>query len=266
MNNSKATPVFVILLVIAAFLVGSFWTKIQYLEGGKGNSTQTPQPVAQQQQQQPQQPVVKIEQVKDAFSKSKIKFGDANSKLVIVEISDPSCPYCQVAAGKNGALNKQIGNQFVLIADGGTYVAPVPEIKKLVDGGKASFTYVYFPGHGSGEMGTKAMYCAFDAGKFWQVHDKLMSAEGYDLLNNTVKNDKTKSTELSEFLKGVFDAGEMKTCLDSGKYDAQLQTDMGLARDLGVQGTPGFFVNATNFGGAYSFKDMQSAVDAVLTK
>lgn len=265
--NSKATPVFVILLVVAAFLIGSFWTKIQYLEGSKTPSTGTAAtPPAATQQQPPAAPVVKIEQVKNTFNKSKIKFGDANSKLLIVEISDPSCPYCQAAAGKNGALNKQIGNQFVLVADGGTYLAPVPEIKKLVDSGKASFAYIYFPGHGNGEMGTKAMYCAFASGKFWQVHDKLMSSEGYDLLNNTVKNDKTKSTEMAEFLKGVFDAGEMKACLDSGKYDSQLQTEMGLARGLGVQGTPGFFVNATNFGGAYSYKDMESAVNQALTK
>lgn len=76
---------------------------------------------------------------------------------------------------------------------GGTYVAPVPEMKRLVDEGKAAFVFIYTNGHGNGEMGTKAMYCAHEKGNFWPVHDKLMSSEGYGLLNDVVKNDKTKS-------------------------------------------------------------------------
>jgi hypothetical protein len=79
-----------------------------------------------------------------------------------------------------------------LESKGGTYKAPVLEMKKLVDEGKASFVYIYYPGHGAGEMGTKSMYCAQEKGLFWQVHDLLMTDAGYKLMNETVKNDKTK--------------------------------------------------------------------------
>ena len=261
--NSKTTPILIVLLVVAAFLIGKFYTENQFLKSGPSpvtvGTTATPQAA------QPQQPpTIKIEQVKEAFSKSLVKFGDVNSKLVMLEISDPSCPYCQVAAGLNSTLNKQIGSQFTLVADGGTYIAPVAEMKKLVDAKKAAFAWIYYPGHGSGEMGTKAMYCAFEKGKFWEVHDKIMTNDGYNLLNNTVKNDKTKSGDLAQYLAGVFDPAEMKTCLDSNKYDSRLQTDQGLAKGLGIQGTPGFFVNSTNFGGAYSYKDMESTVNSAL--
>lgn len=264
--NSKSNSVLVVLLVVAAFLIGSFWTKIQFLEGGKTPTVANGQPSASVSPAAQQQPIVQLAQVKDAFSKSLIKFGDVNDKLLMVEISDPSCPYCQVAAGKNPSLNKQIGSQFTLVSDGGTYVAPIPEMKKLVDAKKASFAFLYYPGHGNGEMATKALYCGYAADKFWQVHDKIMTNEGYNLLNNTVKNDKSKSGELAQYLADVFDPTVMKTCLDSGKYDSQLQTDQSLSRNLGVQGTPGFFINATNFGGAYSYKDMELAVNSVLTK
>ena len=91
-----------------------------------------------------------------------------------------------------------------------------------------------------------------------------MSAKGYDLINNTIKNDKTKSGELAAFLATAVNTSDMKTCLDSGKYDAKLQSDQALAGSLGVTGTPGFFVNTTNFAGAYSFADMKTAVDAAL--
>lgn len=261
--NSKSTPILIVLLVAAAFLIGKFYTENQYLKGGQGPTTTgtTAQPQAAVQQQPP---TIKIEQVKDAFSKSLVKFGDQNSKLVFIDVSDPSCPYCQVAAGLNGTLNKQMGGNFILAADGGSYVAPVGEMKKLVEAKKASFSFIYSPGHGNGEMGTKAMYCAFEKGKFWEVHDKIMTNEGYNLLNNTVKNDKSKAGDLAEFLKGVFDPTQMKTCLDSGKYDAQLQTDINLARGLGVSGTPGFFVNEKNFAGAYSYADMKPTVESAL--
>jgi protein-disulfide isomerase len=37
---------------------------------------------------------------------------------------------------------------------------------------------------------------------------------------------------------------------------------MAVAKQFGFSGTPSFFVNTTHFGGAYSFKDMQVAVDS----
>ncbi|MEK7065449.1 MAG: thioredoxin domain-containing protein [Patescibacteria group bacterium] len=255
----------IVVLIVQAFFLGSLWTKVEVLKSG--NTATAPQQAGGQAagtQQQAQAPVITLAQVKDAFAKSFVKFGDANSKLLLIEVADPSCPYCHIAAGLNGELNKQVGDRFTLVSDGGSYVAPVPEMKKLVDSGKAAFAWLYTSGHGNGEMGTKAMYCAFEKGKFWEVHDRLMTAEGYDLLNNNVKNDKTKSGELSQFLAGVFDQSSMKECLDSGKYDARIGEDVALARSVGVSGTPGFFVNETNFAGAYSYKDMESVVNAAL--
>lgn len=212
----------------------------------------------------PQQAAVTLGQIKDAFNKSQIKFGDSSKKLIAIEAADPSCPYCHIAAGKNPELNKQAGSRFTLVADGGSYVAPVPELEKLMKDGKIAFAYIYTPGHGNGEMGTKALYCAFEKGKFWEVHDLLMSAKGYDLLNNTVKNDKTKSGDLADFLQPVMDSSTLKQCLDSGKYDNRLKDDTALATNLGISGTPGFYLNATAYAGAYSYKDMESTVNDFL--
>lgn len=249
------------LIITIAILIHGGFIKL----GGLKAPTVQPTPVASAQPaQQPAQPTITLNQVKDAFNKSAIKFGDTNKKLIVIEVADPSCPFCDVAAGKNGELNKQIGERFTLVADGGTYVAPVPEIQKLVSSGKASFAYIYTPGHGNGEMGTKAMYCAFEKGKFWEVHDMLMSSAGYDLLNNTAKNDKTKSQEIANFLQSVFDPAAMKSCLDSGKYDSRLTQDVALATGLGISGTPGFYLNATPFAGAYNYTDMESLVKTAL--
>ncbi len=265
-NTFLTTPMAVIIgavVISIAILISGGIIKLGPQKGTVAGTqaNAAPSPVAQQ---APQQATVTIAQVKDAFNKAQIKFGDASKKLVILEIADPSCPYCAIAVGQNPELNKQAGSRFTLVSDGGTYQAPVPEIEKLVKNGSASFAYIYTPGHGNGEMGTKAMYCAFEQGKFWEVHDLIMGAKGYDLMNNTVKNDKTKSGDMATFLSSVIDPGFMKSCLESTKYDSRLKDDPVIATSIGVSGTPGFFINATPFAGAYNFTDMQSAVKTAL--
>jgi protein-disulfide isomerase len=250
-------PAILVVTVGLAFLVGILWQKVQNLESGKvattANTTTTTGT-------QPQTPTVSLDTIKGLFDKDLMKFGDNKRKNLLVEAADPSCPYCHVAGGYNPELAAQIGETFKYKSQGGSYVPAVPEMKKLVDKGDASYVYIYTPGHGNGEMGAKALYCAYEQNKFWEVHDLLMNNKGYDLLNNVVKNDKTKSQDLADFLKGAANATQLKSCLDSGKYDARLASDTALARELGSPGTPGFFVNDKFFNGAYSWTDMSSSV------
>lgn len=217
---------------------------------------------------------ITTDMVKNLFVDGMMKFNDTSKKVLFVEFSDPSCPYCHVAGGMDPELNKQVGTQFVLKADGGTYVAPVPEIKKLVDSGDAGFVYVYTMGHGSGEIAATALYCAYANNKFWEVHDKLMSNAGYTFMNNsdnsgiqysgTKQATDTDLTRMADFLKDVFDYNTMNTCLLSRKYVPNIARDNGIASTFGISGTPGFVVNTTFYGGAYSFTDMQSVVNAAL--
>lgn len=248
----KLIPVLLVLSVALAFVVGILWQKVSSLEKGGVTTATTANNAAA-----PAAPTVSLDTIKGLFDKNVIKFGDANRKLIAVEIADPSCPWCHVAAGQNPEILSQMG----VASD---YSAPVKEIKKLVDQGKASFVWIFYPGHGNGEMGTKALYCANEIGKFWEVHDLLMSNAGYDMLNTTVKNDKTKSGTLSNFLKKAMDPVAMKKCLDSGKYDATLKEDSQIAASLGIAGTPGFFLNTTSYPGAVDFSSMKPAVDEAL--
>ncbi len=257
----KLVPVLMVLSIGMAFMVGVLWQKVSTLEKGgvtSGTTTATTagaQPVAAT--------AVNLDAIKGLFSKDLVKFGDASRKVLFVEVGDPSCPYCNAAAGENHT-STPVGANFKLVADGGTYTAPVAEMRKLVDAGKASFIYIFYPGHGNGEMGMKSLYCANEKGKFWAVHDLLMSDAGYNLMNNTVKNDKTQSGVIANFLKSAVDPGFLKSCLDSGKYDARLTSDQSLATSLGIQGTPGFFINATSYPGAYNWTDMKATVDTAL--
>ena len=248
----KLVPVLLLSSVVLAFFVGMLWQKVQNLENGGSQvagaaTTASAAPAV----------TVTMDQIKGLFSKNVVKFGDASKKLIIVEIADPSCPWCHVAGGLDPQLYSQMG-----VAS--NFDAPVPELRKLVDAGKASFVWIFYPGHGNGEMGAKALYCANEVGKFWAVHDLLMSNAGYTLMNTTVQNDKTKSGTVADFLKSAEDPKTMKSCLDSGKYEATLTDDTNLAQTLGITGTPGFFLNTTSFPGAVDYSQMKSAVDAAL--
>lgn len=209
-------------------------------------------------------PTVDIEVVKKAFSDAVIKFGDTSKKVIFLEVSDPSCPYCQIAGGYNSELNNGAGDRFKMVEDGGTYVAPGKEMRKLVESGDAAFAMIYRNGHGAGEVAMKALYCAFEEGKFWEAKELLFNSKGYALINDTVKNDMTKTGLMADFLASAVDSKTMKSCLDSNVYKDQLTKDTSISTTLGVGGTPGFFVNETSYSGAYSFTDMKPVVDSAL--
>jgi len=251
-------PTLVILAIGLAFFSGTLFQRVKNLESGKANTDTTNTTTGTTTQ------AVSLDTIKGLFDKDLIKFGDAKRKVLFIEMADPSCPYCHIADGYNAKLAESAGTTFKYVSKGGTYVPPGVEMEKLVKSGDASYVYIYYPGHSNGEMGMKALYCANEKGKFWEAKNALMTDAGYTLMNTTVINDKTKSSVVADFFKGVVDSNFMKSCLDSGKYDAQLASDQALATSLGIQGTPSFYVNATNFPGAYSYTDMKSAVDSAL--
>ncbi|OGK56733.1 hypothetical protein A3J15_02215 [Candidatus Roizmanbacteria bacterium RIFCSPLOWO2_02_FULL_38_10] len=271
MDQSKNNLI-IVLLVAGAFLLGNLWFKVSNLEKNQKTGTATTQPAdtttqtgdTQAQQAAPTQAPVALNAIKALFGKDYISFGDANKKLLFVEISDPSCPFCHIAAGKNPELSEQVDARFKYKSKGGDYVPPVEEMKKLVDSGKAGFVWMYANGHGNGQLASQALYCANEKDKFWPVHDLLMTNKGYDLLNNEVKNDKTKSDKLADFLSSAVDKDFLTDCLKNGKYEKTLTRDEQEAAKLGFQGTPHFFVNEVPFGGAQNYSTMQSEVDKYL--
>lgn len=261
MKQAITQYLLVILLVVGAYFLGVYKTKTEYLEKGV---TAAAAPGAQQAAPAPKP--IDMAKVDALFAdNSNLVFGNKDSKLKFVEFSDTSCPFCHVAAGLNPTLSTQMNPRFTPVADGGTYVPPVQEIKKLVDEGKAAMVWLYTPGHGNGELGTLALYCANEQGKFWEAHDKLMDKDGYALANDKVKNDRTKTGEVATFLKGVLDSGKLKSCMDSKKYEARVTGDPQIASSFGYGATPTFFINDKVVEGAASWTDsFKSVVDPLL--
>lgn len=92
----------------------------------------------------------------------------------------------------------------------------------------------------------------------------MFTKVGYDLINNDVKNDKANAPILVDYLAQVVDAGQLQTCLESGKYAKKLTEDMQSAQTLNFSGTPMFVVNTKKFAGAYSYENMKADVETAM--
>lgn len=262
MKQTITQYVMVVVLVVGAYLLGMYKTKVEYLEKG------TPNTVAQVagDTAQPTPQPLDLAKVEALFKQDgNLVFGNKDAKLKFVEFSDTSCPYCHIAAGMNPELSKQVNARFVAVEQGGTYVPPVKEIKKLVEAGKAAFAWFYTPGHGNGELGTLALYCANEQGKFWEAHDLLMNNEGYALVNEKVLNDRKKVGEVATFLAKALDSGKLKSCMESGKYEDRVNSDPLIASGFGYGATPTFFINDQVVEGAASWdQGFKTIVDSLL--
>lgn len=177
--------------------------------------------------------------------------GDANAPVTIIAYTDPSCPFCAAAAG---------GSEMVAYMKSRmpTYEAAMPGIlKNYVDTGKAKVVFRYFPGHGSGVDAMKIMLCANEEGKFWQLHDVFFNNQAL------MENGDTAGLKKLAVDNGV-NSAKLDSCLASNKYDSKLTTDTQRGQAMGVQGTPGFFVNGIEVSGAVPFSDIKSVIDAAL--
>lgn len=258
---SNFVAVSISLFVLVLSFAAGFFAK-HYFQSVRSSSTTAPNKPTQQAQESK----ASLDQIKNAFENAYIKFGDTKRKVIFLEATDPSCPYCHIAAGKNPELNSQAGGNFKLVSDGGSYVPPVEEIRKLVNEKKASYAVLYRNGHGNGEMAMKALYCAYDLGKFWEAHDLIMTNDGYKLVNDVVRNNKSKTDDLVNFLASAVDKNKLKECLESGKHDGRLAVDTSIGDKLGFRGTPGFYVNDVFYPGAYSYNEMKTTVENFLSK
>jgi protein-disulfide isomerase len=227
----------VILLILAAFLIGVLVTKIQYLEKG-GAAVPTAQNQVQQagQAQQGLQPGQKV----DVKVGSLPVLGKDNAKVTVIEFADFQCPFCDkwyTESGKN-------------------------LIKDYVNTGKIKFAYRHFAFLGDeSNWSAEASECANEQGKFWQFHDYLFEHQ----------NGENQGAFAKDKLKGFaqilgLNTAQFNTCLDSGKYTTKVTDDTAAGQTAGVSGTPTIFVNGQALIGAQPYTALKTLIDQELSK
>jgi len=158
--------------------------------------------------------------------------GPAAAPVTIVEFSDFHCPFCK-------------------------RVQPtVTQLMAKYDG-KVRLVYKDFPLdnlHPQARAAAEAARCAGEQGKFWEFHDKVYAGA----------SDAGQATMQTYAEQVGVDAARFETCRSTRKYQGPVQTDVTEGTKLGVNGTPGFFINGRFLSGAQPLDAFSKIVDEEL--
>ncbi|MCQ3973465.1 MAG: DsbA family protein [Anaerolineae bacterium] len=161
--------------------------------------------------------------------------GPPEAPVVMVEYSDFQCPYCGRHAQE---------------------VAPRLE-EAYIKNDQMRFVYKHFIVKGQDSVAAAlAAECAAEQNKFWEYHDLLFGRAGQVVFN--ADNLKAFAAELG------LDMATFSPCFDSQKYLNVVEANSTEAKQLGIRGTPGFFVNDTPVAGAESLEYFQQLIEEKL--
>lgn len=161
-------------------------------------------------------------------------YGPVDAKVTIVEFADYQCPFC---------------------------ARMVPTLREVVKKyeGKVRWVYRDFPLreiHPEAMPAALAAQCAGDQGKYYEMHDKLF--ENYQQLNAALYT--RLGTELG------LDMNKYNECIKSGKHNDEIMRDYADGSQLGVNGTPSYFINGRKMGNGGDIKEFSRIIDEELAR
>ncbi|MEN9808689.1 MAG: hypothetical protein RLZZ488_256 [Pseudomonadota bacterium] len=160
--------------------------------------------------------------------------GPKDAKVTIVEFADFQCPFC---------------------------ARMVPTLKEIVEQYKGKVRWVYrdFPLreiHPEALPAAVAANCAGAQGKYFEMHNALF--ENYARLNISLYRELAGKLSL--------DAGKFEECLKDPKMEAEVLKDAADGQNIGINGTPAYFVNGRKLGGAVDRAEFVRLIEAELAK
>ncbi|RJR15012.1 DsbA family protein [Candidatus Microgenomates bacterium] len=243
--NGKLIPILTVALIIAAFLVGSLYTKVQLLEKGvmQAQVAANPQTAPAAQPPQPTKGAASIDD--DPV------LGDKNAPVTMIEFSDYECPFCK--RHFDAALTQLI--------------------KDYVDTGKLKIVYRDFPLSFHDPMATKeavAANCAREQSgdqTYFAFHDEIFkrtTSNGNGLDDAKIQ---TIATDLG------LNLSTFNSCLSDPKQADEVKKDIADGTAAGANGTPTFVIGkSTSDGtiegdlvvGAQPYEAFQAVIDPLL--
>lgn len=236
-KNLKYTPILIVLLLIASFLLGALTTKISYLEKNGKNQAAAPTAQVPAQGDQTPAPGAKVDVANGNFPLK----GNSDAKVTIVEFADFRCPFCE---------------QY--------FTNTMPQIiKDYVDSGKVKYAFRNYAFLGPASItAANAAECANDQGKFWDFHNYLYKNQPAETDTSMYNTDTLTQAAVSLGMNG--DA--FRSCLDGKKFDSKVSGDLADGQKAGVNGTPTFFINGTSLVGAQPYSAFKTIIDQELAK
>jgi len=183
--------------------------------------------------------------------------GDLNAPVTIYEFSDYECPFCGIAEG-----SPEILEQF---SAGKEYTAPMPEIRKnYVETGKVKIVFYNMPLeqlHPKVRTVHLAALCAKEQNKWEEFHHLIWNKRA----SWTTTPDYVETME--GYAKDLgLDTTKFNDCLESKKYNDQIERELAYGSKMGVSGTPAFFVEKSFLNGAQDYKTFKTLIEAELAK
>jgi len=167
--------------------------------------------------------------------------GRADAPITVVEFTDYQCPYCR-----------------------GFQASTWPPLKRTyVDTGKVRFVVRDLPlkFHSAARPAAEVAHCAAEQGKFWPMHNALLSDRALD--------DRSVLERADELGLNV---SSLRSCVTDHKYEAAIARNAAQAASLGVTATPTFIIGRTTHGeltgvrvsGTLSYGNFAAYLDSLL--
>ncbi|MDP1829944.1 MAG: thioredoxin domain-containing protein [Archangium sp.] len=158
--------------------------------------------------------------------------GNAAAKVVIVEFADFECHFCAKAHETVMLVLKAYGDKVRLV-----------------------FRHYPLSFHPKAPKAAEATACADEQGRFWELHDALFESQELDV----------DALKMQAKQAGV-DETKFASCLDSGRTAALVKRDVAAGQQVGVSGTPAFFINGFMLSGAQPEEAFRKVIDAELAR
>lgn len=159
--------------------------------------------------------------------------GNPNAPIKLIEFSEFQCPFCKRAR---------------------------PTIEKVLSTYKDQVYYVFrdFPlsFHKEAKNASLAANCAHEQGKYWEF--------SHELWENQQALSSEKYTEIAK--KIALNLDKYNQCYSSRKFDKEIDKDQNDGIDVGVTGTPAYFINGKFLSGAQPFESFREIIDEELAK
>jgi len=154
--------------------------------------------------------------------------GSKTALVTIVEFSDYQCPFCSRAHATVQQLEKDYGDKLRVVMKQNP-----------------------LPFHNRAKPAAAAVLAAGEQGKFWEMHDKLFA-------NQKALED----ADLEKYAAELgLDAEKFKASYKDARWNAVYDRDQALARKLGANGTPAFFINGRFLSGAQPVDNFKRIID-----
>ena len=158
--------------------------------------------------------------------------GAEKAQVTIVKFEDFECPFCKNVQPALAAVLKQYNGKVRVVHKD----LPLEAI------------------HPQAQLAAEAARCAGDQNKFWEYHDTLYA-----------KAPKFAADALKAYAKDIgLDTAKFDQCLTSGKHKALVQKDLSEGAQLGLTGTPTFFINGREVSGALPVESFAAIIDEEL--